>query len=342
MAELGLSAAGLAAALFTVPMVVGVVLEPVVLLASERMDRRRLLVGALLAMAAGQLGVLLAVGPVSLALALGGWGLASGVATSLAEVALVARTDDPDRAMTRWGLAGALGDLAAPAALGAVALLGGGWREATALAVLVSMANAAAVAAGPALRAGDDEQEEAPAPLREVARNRALWAWLGAATACTLLDELLLSLGSLWLDGRGLGVADQAAAFAALSAGMAAGHLAVDRLAGRLGPRRILLGASALCVPAFLGFLVAGPTLLLPVAAALGAAIAPMWSLCTARAYAVGGRPGAVAALGRLLQPAEVLAPLALGLVADAAGLAVALLLLLVQPLVVAMVARRG
>lgn len=82
----------------------------------------------------------------------------------------------------------------------------------------------------------------------------------------------------------------------------------------------------------------AAPWLLGALSFALGAFAAPMWPLATARAYASGAPPGVVAAMDQLFVPIEVAAPLVVGVVADRAGLAAALLVLLVQPLVIALV----
>src|SRR5262245_60177893 len=104
----------LAVAMLSAPGVVGLVLESAVLAWSDRLDRRPLLAAALAAMAITSFGAALAPGPMTLAVGLGLWGTACGIAGGVAETALIAGTEHPDRAMTRWGLGGTLGDLVGP------------------------------------------------------------------------------------------------------------------------------------------------------------------------------------------------------------------------------------
>lgn len=344
-AELHLDATTLAWALFTLPMVVGVVLESVVFAASDHLDRRPVLVTALFAMALGQLAIAAAPGAISLSLAVTFWGIACGVSSGLAETALVAdRSANLDQRMARWGLFGAVGDLCAPILFGAVAAAGLGWRASLVLASSVAVVNAWAIAIGPPLPTGHDEEDDEPFldALRSSFRNRPLLAWLGAATACSLMDEILVAFGALWVRGLGQGPVAQSVQVAAFSAGAVVGLAVTERLVVRVSPRAVLLACSAVCAMTWCAWL---SVVSLPAGAALmallGAATTPLWALATARAYASSPRPGLVAALGNLFFPLEIVAPVALGLVADRWGLRAALLLLLLQPAAVALVAWR-
>ena len=68
----------------------------------------------------------------------------------------------------------------------------------------------------------------------------------------------------------------------------------------------------------------------------VGVAASPQYALLQARAYAAApGRPGVVNALAQLFVVIDIGAPLALGALADCAGLSAALACLSVQPLAV-------
>jgi predicted MFS family arabinose efflux permease len=144
----------LAMTLLSAPALLGLALEAAVLAWTDRVERRPILAGALGVMAAATVTASVAEHPLVLAAALGIWGTAAGVAEGIAEAALVSpgagderlhraglgsaagvpkdgpASEDPDpaRAMTRWGIAGAAGDLVAPMLLGAALAAGGGWR----------------------------------------------------------------------------------------------------------------------------------------------------------------------------------------------------------------------
>jgi predicted MFS family arabinose efflux permease len=348
--ELGLNASVLAAALFTVPLAVGAALETVVLLATEGRDRRKLVALALAAMALGQVVTAMAPGAITLTLAITAWGIASGVATSGAEAELMTpapgREADGDRVMARWALLGALGDLCAPALFALLAYVGLGWRGALAFGAGVALLNAAAVLVGrasvPATPEEDEEEEVGwREALADALRNRELLAWLFAAACCTFFDEILVAFGALHLRAAGLDPVRQGLVLGAFPVGGAVGLAIVERMAWPA--RRVLLTCAAATTALWLAWIVAGGTpaatgILGILSFALGAFAAPMWPLATARAYASGARPGVVAAMDQLFVPIEVAAPLVAGVVADRMGLAAALVVLLVQPLVIALV----
>ena len=345
-AEHRLDAAALAAALFTAPMLVGTLVEPVLLRLTERLDRRWPLAVALVGMAICQGWVAAAPSAISLSAAVAVWGIGSGLATTFAEVALIARSRDPHRAMSRWGLLGSLGDIGAPLLYAACAGMGLGWQAAVGIGAGIAAVDAAVILVGPPLREIEtDDKDEEEGDAREVWRSFPVWLWLAAAAACTLLDEIFLSMGSLWLREAGISPQGQGLAFSTFAAGMALGQALTPALLKRTTPDKILLWAALACAalwPLWLAspaLLVSGVGTTAPISLALGLAVAPMWSLSTANAYAAGKRPSAVAALNKLLSPLEVAAPLLLGLIADQLGLLPALLCLLLQPLAVGLAA---
>lgn len=332
-----------AAALLAAPHAIGLVLESAVLASTDRAGRRSVLAGALAAMSLGTLLVSVAHGPLALAVSLGIWGTAAGIAEATGEAALVGDAADADRAMTRAGLSAALGDLLAPALVGIFLASGGSWRMLMAFTALVPAAIAIGVARGPALHvhADDDAPEPLWTALRDALRDRRLLGWLLAATACTLMDEILVGLVALRLDSLGASPVLRGAELSALAVGAAAGLLATDRWLPSAGSRAVLLASCGIASVALPAWLALGASPLGIVALALlGVGVGPMFPLATAAAYAGRpGRPGLVGALENGFAPLEILAPLVVGWVADRLGLEAAILALLLQPATVAAVA---
>lgn len=332
--ELSLDATGLAAVLFGVPLVLGLLLESALLALTRHVDRRGLLVVSLLAMATTQGIVAWAPSVAAFSLAFAVWAAASGLSTTLAEVGLISASADPERAMTRWGLAGSIGDLLAPLLFAAAASAGLGWRAGIAAGGALAVANALAVALGPPLvESGEADDEKTP--LSEILSEPWLWVWVATATACTLFDEIFVAFGGLRLREIGATPVTQGLAFALFSMGMATGQITVDRALSRWSAAQLLLAASALCLVIWPLWLVVSPAGAIAVSFVLGFAVAPMWSLCTAQAYATGKRAAVVATLANGFGLFDAILPLGLGLVADRWGLATALALLAFQPLLV-------
>lgn len=342
----GLAHSGSAMTLFVVPLVLGSLLEARLLLWAERGDARRWRAGAQVVTALGALFAALSTAPWMLALALGITAPASGCVGALAQAALVdAAPDARERAMARWTLAGALGDLAAPACIGAVALLGGSWRVALGLIAVLLLLHALALwrVDAPAHAAAPEPEDEGPRErLAVVLRNRLLLVWLGVTTMCTLLDEILVALAMLHLrQDRGASEAEAALAAAAWAAGCGVGLFATERLLARVSARRLLGGGALGCAAACLGWWVA-PTV--PLAAlglfALGLCSAPLYPIGTAQCYAaLPGRAVMVGVVAHVFAPIDIFAPWLLGLLADAHGLRVALVVLALGPIAFAVLA---
>ena len=178
--------------------------------------------------------------------------------------------------------------------------------------------------------------------LRAGLRDRELLTWLGACALCCLLDEILVVFGALHLrDSFGAGPVMQGVAFAVTAAGEAVGLLISERLLARVDPMRLLTAAALACALCYAAWL-AAPTLAASVVllALLGLVAAPLYPICAARAYATRpGQSGLVAAVDQLFTPVPIVAPLALGWLADRSGLLVALTMLMLQPLGLALLA---
>jgi MFS family permease len=283
-----------------------------------------------------------------LAIALALAGTASGVACGAAQAILVRR--DPrgaDRAMVRWTLFGAVGDVLAPLITAAALALGSSYRgamAATALLVAAQCVATACVRDVPDDRChGNDLPEPEPEPLaralRRAARSALLWAWLLTAAMCTLLDELVVALCALRMQReQGAAEAVAAASAAAFALGAVVGAALTDRVVDRFGRRAVLVGSSLLCALAVGALLAARTPPASCVALVLvGVTCAPHHALAMARAYDQMPRnPGTVQACAQLFVVVDLAAPLALGFTADRFGLDAAIACLLLQPAAVA------
>jgi len=214
--------------------------------------------------------------------------------------------------------------LAAPLIAGAAIWAALGWRAA----VLTG------VAAGIAIGLGFRRMQlPEPAPAAKAAHNKsglppAYWAYWALLIATCALEFLLLFWAPSYLE-RIVGFAPAAAATASAGfpLGMLIGRIALRTLVARVALRRLLIGALALT---FVGFLIYwGPwTLAWPPAAVVGTVviglgIAPLYPLVTD--FAIGAAPKArdVAAMRLAIAfgLALLLAPIALGALADEVGL---------------------
>lgn len=331
--------AGYALWIFAVPLLIAALIEAPIAFVSDRLRRERLLRVGLVVLAAALALAALAERPWLLSMALAVAGAASGVACSSAQGALVAASNGrADRAMSRWATFAAAGDSLAPLVVGAVLWAGGSYRGALLVVAAAILAQALLgrppAAAAPAVAADDEPRE----PLRAALGRPRLWALLLAGAACTLLDEIVIALAALRMT-RDLGASQAltAASLTAASLGELAGAAALDAVLNRLSGRALLVWSAAASAAA-LGLLVAAPSPWLACGALLllGVAAAPQYPLLKAAAYdVVPGRPGLVNAAAQLFVVLEIGLPLAIGVLAARAGLAVALAALAAQPVAV-------
>jgi predicted MFS family arabinose efflux permease len=345
----GLTHSSITLVIFVIPAIVGLVVEPVVFLASDRYPRRWFVIGGLGAMAAASFVAALAPNAATLAVAIAVWYIAAGASVSLSQATLVDR--DPEhraRTMTRWTLFAAVGDLVAPLALGGLAALGLSWR---ANFTLVGSALAVWCVAVAGCRfpethvAVDDEPEKPPLwrALLDAMRDRVLVLWLLGLALCDLLDEILVVFASLHVRIElGAGPGWQSAILAGLVVGSIAGLSVLDRLLMRFTDQTLLIACGVACAVTYAGWL-AAPSLLWSaiLIVPVGATSSTLYPLAAARAYArCPGRSGVVLAGNHLFTPIGLALPWLLGVVADRAGTMVALALLIVQPIGLAILAQ--
>jgi MFS family permease len=340
----GLSGATAAAIALLAPIVLCALVEPrLVLVADRAPDRRRwvrlgaaaLIVGALVIAAAPAAWV----AALALALYVPIW--STGLATAQ-NVLVEAAPAEVERAMTRWTLAAATGDLAAPGLLALAALVDRGWRASFVVVALIAAASAWALrplpARAPATPAPDEAADEAPldrTTLLAALRRPRLVAWLAGAWLCTLLDEIFVAFAVLGLEARYH--ASPAGRALVLTAFLGAGALALvvlERIVARHDGRRLLAWISAAGVVAYVAWWLA-PSLAwsAALAALVGATTAGQHPLAKAQAFrAAPGTPALVNALDAALGIVDLVCPFVLALVAARWGARAVLLLLVVQP----------
>jgi MFS family permease len=342
---------------FAVPILVSSIIEAPLALVSDRWPRRMLLAGSLAALSAALGLAALATTPWYLAVALSLAGAASGVACGSAQAELVTRhPGGAAQAMTRWLAYAAAGDALTPLVIAAIYFCGGTHRSALGLVALLLGVHACAVYATEKRRSAvaadsgsvatlDDEDAES-VPLRvaltAAARKPRLWLFLFGASACTLLDEVVVALGALRLH-QDLGWSESSAALvmSGLSGGAVLGAVISERLLATISARRLLVIAAAnSCV--LLALLVYASTApaVVTVLFLLGVTCAVHWPLVKAAAYElVPGQPGVVNALQQAFVGMDIALPLLAGVIASELGLAAALASLAAEPLILLVVA---
>lgn len=328
------------------------VVEPPLLFLADRYPRRWFVCGGLAGLGCSCLLAAAASSYWWLFVALLLFGPLSGCGVSVSQATLV--DSDPERAerwLTRWTLAGALGDLATPALLALTVASGSGWRGAFVVCGALALVQSALLWSRvfPDERPAESEEPPESPPWREAIRaaleERSLLVWGSALVACSLLDEILVAFATLRMTRElGFSVEEALSVVACLSAGAVVGLLVAERLLDRFEPTRLLrfacfatLGALAFFVAA-----VTPPTARLA-ALALGAAATLLYPLAKARLYrALPGCSGTAIAVAGLFAPLDLALPVLLGLLADARGLEVTLLALGAQPLVLLLASRVG
>lgn len=328
--------------IFVVPAIVGLVVDPLVFLLSDRYPRKWFIAGGLGAMALASFAAAAAPNVVVLAAAISCWYVAAGAAAAIAQATLVDRAPEQGaRTMTRWTMFSAIGDLLAPLALGGIVAAGLSWRASFVLVGIALAIWCVAVLAAhfPETQAAPDDEPEKPPllqALRVALRDRVLVLWLFGVALCDLLDEILVVFASLHVRiALGAGPGWQSAIITGLVVGGIVGLAILDRLLVRYSDTRLLVWCSASCALSYAAWL-ASPSLLWSaiLIVPVGATSATLYPLAAARAYArCPGRSGVVLAASHLFTPFGLMLPWLLGMVADGAGTLVALALLLVQPL---------
>ena len=329
------------------PALIGNVVEPFLGVAGDTPKRRALILSG---------GVAFALAAVLASLAGGLWPLvaalvvaytASTAFVSLAQATLMdLEPEARERNMARWTLAGSLGVVGGPLLLAGAVAAGAGWREAllvpalgAALVTLLARRYAIPAPEGHGSLLGGARGALAAFRRREVLR------WLAVLEASDLMLDVLHGFLALYLvEVARLGVVEAGLALGVWTgAGLVGDALLVPLLARVRGAA--YLRASALVVtlvyPAFL--LVPGAAAKIGVLAVLGLLNAGWYAIPKARLYAaLPGRSGTAIAVGSAGGLVGALIPLSLGAMADSAGLAATMWLLVASPVLLLVLVPRG
>ena len=360
-------------ALVTAFGLLAIAIEPPLFFLADRFSKRYFVCGGLFVLGVASLSAAAAPSYAWLFVSLLLYGPSSGLGVSLSQATVIdLKPGEEERWLTRWTLAGELGDLMTPALVATMLALGSGWRGAFAFCGVVACSQAVVLfsqrsvwlgidsrpareGAGESATAGasqtvefgdgeiggeiDEEVGGGHLPWRESMRlaltNRALLVWSLALVACSLLDEILVVFAMLRMT-LDLKLSQNEALFviACFGVGGIVALLFSERVLRRISSLRLLAVVCFVSLGAHVAFVFATELPQLVVSASIsGAAIGLQYPLAKAQLYrALPGRTGTALAVSGLFGPVELVLPVALGLLADHFGLMAALLLLGLQP----------
>jgi MFS transporter, FSR family, fosmidomycin resistance protein len=262
---------------------------------------------------------------------------ASGAFVSLSQATLMdVDPDGRERNMARWTLAGSVGVVAGPLLLATSVALGGGWREPLAVLAVVTLVLTFAARALPARpRDGAPSFLAAARATLAALRRAPVLRWLVLLELSDLMLDVFGAFLALYLvEAAGLSAAEAGLGFALWTGAGLAGDALLLLVLRRFPGLAYLRWSALLVLVIFPLFLLAEPLWAkLAALAALGVLNAGWYAIPQARLYAeLEGQSGAVLTLGTVTGLVGGLFPLALGLLAGAVGIEVALWALLVAP----------
>jgi len=351
-ADLGLSYAQIGL-LIAVPLLVGSLIElPLGLVAGHGKVRHRLVLAGGVVVTASLAAVAAAHSATALLVALVAFFPASGAFVSLTQAALMDQAPGrQQQRMAAWNLAGSAGAVGGPLLLAGVVAAGGTWRSAyLLLAAAVGAALAAAALAAPSRQAalpdadadpvsdGDNDGASRRTSVREALnalRQRDVARWAVLLEISDLLLDVLTGYIAIYLvDVAGASPAEAALGVAVrLGAGLAGDALFVVISRRVSGPAALRVSAIAACglYPAFLliGWLPAK----LAILAVLSMMTACWYPVVQAGLYtSLPGRSGIAVFLSSAAALLGAAGPLAVGFIAQQAGLTWALAVLAAAP----------
>jgi len=351
-ADLGLSYAQIGL-LIAVPLLVGSLIElPLGLVAGHGKVRHRLVLAGGVVVMASLAAVAAAHSATALLVALVAFFPASGAFVSLTQAALMDQAPGrQQQRMAAWNLAGSVGAVGGPLLLAGVVTAGGTWRSAyLLLAAAAGAALAAAALAAPSRQAalpdadadpvsdGDNDGASRRTSVREALnalRQRDVAQWAVLLEISDLLLDVLTGYIAIYLvDVAGASPAEAALGVAVrLGAGLAGDALFVVISRRVSGPAALRVSAIAACglYPAFLliGWLPAK----LAILAVLSMMTACWYPVVQAGLYtSLPGRSGIAVFLSSAAALLGAAGPLAVGFIAQQAGLTWALAVLAAAP----------
>ena len=327
--------------LLSIPGIFSAIVEPSLALLSDTGHRRRVVLSGGVTFA---LALLLIASSPGFAVLLTASCLlypASGAFVSLAQATWMDLDPNAtERNMGRWVLAGSLGAVLGPAALGAAVAMGSSWRGA---------ALAAAILTVPALLAASRIRFPPPHPeiadlraaLRgalEALREPRVRRWLTLVQLTDLLGDVFLGFAALYLvDVGGASLQLAAVGVGILIAASLLGDAVLLPVLERVDSLRYLRWSASAALVVYPAFLLVGSVpakllLLVPI----GVVRAGWYSIPQGRVYSeLPARGGIAVAIGAPADLIGSLLPLAIGVGAQRFGLGAAMWLLLAAPLAV-------
>ena len=269
---------------------------------------------------------------------------ASGAFVSISQASLM--DAEPTRReinMARWAFMGSLGVVAGPLALSAVTLLGGSWRLLfglfSVLAVLALLQTRRHVQAGRELASVTPAESLKTSLKRAVAalKNREVLRWLTLLEFSNLMLDILLGFLALYfVDIVGATPAQAGAAVAIWSVAGLIGDFLVIPLLEKVPGLKYLRWSVIVELALFpLFLLIPGLWFKYILIALLGLFNAGWYPILKSQLYeAMPGKSGAVITLGGLFGIGGQLLPLGIGFAAQAVGLATAMWIFLLGPVV--------
>jgi FSR family fosmidomycin resistance protein-like MFS transporter len=314
------------------------VLEPIFGILGDTRFRRAVVLGGGVAFAAGLALAAAAQGFLLLLVAFCTLFPASGAFVSLSQATLMdVDPEGRERNMARWTLAGSVGVVAGPLLLAASVAVGGGWREPFAALAVVTVVLTLAARALPAPPAdGSPSFRQAARATLAALRRVAVLRWLVLLELSDLMLDVFGAFLALYLvDAAGLSGAEAGLAFALWTGAGLAGDALLLLVLRRFSGLAYLRASALIVAVLFPVFLLVEPLWAkLAALAALGVLNAGWYAIPKARLYAeLEGQSGAVLTLGTVTGLIGGTFPLALGLLAGALGIEVALWALLVAPI---------
>jgi FSR family fosmidomycin resistance protein-like MFS transporter len=331
--------------LFSVPTLVSSVVEPILGILSDGWKRRLLILGGGVLFAASALLVAISHSFLPLMMAQILFFPASGAFVSLSQAALMdAEPTRHEQNMARWTLAGSVGVVMGPLALGAAMLLGLGWRELFAIFGLLALILVTIAWRYPFPNNHTGEHDQAPLlALRDGLRGaldalkrREVLRWLALLGFSDLmLDVLLAFLALYFVDVVGVNETKAGLAVAVWSAVGLLGDLLLIPLLERMKGLVYLRASAAIELALFVALLLAPIFWVkLILLGLLGFFNSGWYAILQGRLYtSMPGQSGAVLAVTNVAGLVIGQAPLLLGIVAQHYGLGAMMWLLLAGPI---------
>lgn len=329
--------------LLALPGVIAALIEPAFGLLADSGRRRLIVVAGGIAFASG-------LGVVALAPAFG-WLLAgfiviwpaSGAFVSLSQASLMdLQPERHEVNMARWNLAGSTGAVAGPLILTVALAAGWGWRPVFIGLALLMLPLVAGARSSPFAPAAHESVAAAVRGALEALSCLDVIRWLVVVEATNLMGDVLLGYLALYfVDVVGLPPVAAGAVIVVWTAAGLVGDALLLLVLARASGLRYLRVSGLLAILVYPAFLLASPAAVKVGMLALLAVLHAGWyAIPQARLFSeLGDRTGTAVALSSLSTAAASLLPLAIGMLAERAGLGAALWIPLLAPLALLLLA---